>query len=85
LTIDEAGTPTGTINIQAENWQVMLDLAERSGALPSGFRQQAESGLSSLARFSGDPSALDVQMNLRGGFMFVGFIPVGPAPKITLR
>jgi hypothetical protein len=85
LIIDEAGTPTGTINIQAENWQVMLDLAERSGALPSALRQQAESGLSTLARFSGDPSALDVQMNLRGGLMFVGFIPIGPAPKIVLR
>lgn len=85
LTIDETGTPTGTINIQAENWQVMLDLAERSGALPSALREQAESGLSTLARFSGDPSALDVQVNLRGGFMFVGFVPIGPAPKIILR
>ena len=85
LSIDEDGTPNGTINIQAENWQVMLDLAERSGALPSALRQQAEAGLSTLARFSGDPSALDVQMNLRGGLMFVGFIPIGPAPKIVLR
>jgi hypothetical protein len=85
LTIDEAGTPTGTINIQAENWQVMLDLAERSGALPNALREQAEKGLSTLARFSGDPSALDVQMNLRGGFMFVGFIPIGPVPRIQLR
>lgn len=85
LIIDESGSPTGTINIQAENWQVMFDLAEHSGALPSALRQHVESGLSTLARFSGDPSALDVQMNLRGGLMFVGFIPIGPAPKIILR
>lgn len=84
LSVDDLGVPTGTINIQAENWQVMLDLAERTGTLPSGLRQQAESGLSALAGFSGDPTALDVQMNLRGGFMFVGFIPIGPAPKIVL-
>lgn len=85
LTIDEAGTPTGTVNIQAENWQVMLDFAERSGALPSALRQQAEKGLSSFARFSGDPTALDLQLNLQGGFMFIGFVPVGSAPKIILR
>jgi hypothetical protein len=85
LEVDTDGNPNGTVNIQAENWQVMLDLAERSGALPSSLRQQAEQGLSALARFSGDPTALDVQMNLRGGMMFVGFIPVGPAPKIMLR
>ena len=85
LEIDATGSPTGTINIQAENWQVMLDLAERSGVLSNSLRQQAESGLSTLARFSGDPSALDVQLNLRGGLMLVGFIPIGPAPKIILR
>lgn len=85
LEISATGTPTGTINIQAENWQVMLDLAERSGALSNSLRQQLESGLSTLARFSGDPSALDVQLNLRGGLMLIGFSPIGPAPKIILR
>ncbi|MDB9945491.1 DUF2125 domain-containing protein [Ascidiaceihabitans sp.] len=85
LEVDATGTPTGTLNIQAENWQVMLDLAERSGALSSSLRQQAESGLSTLARFSGDPNALDIQLNLRGGMMLIGFIPIGPAPKIVLR
>jgi hypothetical protein len=85
LDIDEHGIPTGTINIQAENWETMLDLAERSGVLPSALREQAASGLGTLARFSGDPAALDVQMNLKGGFMFVGFIPIGPAPKLVLR
>ena len=63
----------------------MLDLAERSGALSNSLRQQVESGLSTLARFSGDPSALDVQLNLRGGLMLIGFSPIGPAPKIILR
>jgi len=85
LEIDATGTPTGAINIQAENWQVMLDLAERSGALNHSLRVKVESGLSTLARLSGDPSALDVQLNLRGGFILFGFIPIGPAPKIILR
>lgn len=85
LEVDAEGIPTGTINVQAENWEVMLDLAERSGLLPSALREQAASGLGTLARFSGDPTALDVQMNLKGGFMFVGFIPIGPAPKLILR
>lgn len=85
LQIDAAGIPTGTINVQAENWRVMLDLAERVELLPSALREQAEAGINALARFSGDKTALDVQVNLRGGMIFVGFIPVGQAPAIILR
>jgi hypothetical protein len=85
LVVDAQGIPTGTVNIQAENWQTMLDLAENSGLLNTTMRTQAEQGLGQLARFSGDPTALDVQLNFRSGFVAVGIIPIGPAPRFILR
>ena len=85
LRVDADGVPTGTVNIQAENWQTMLDLAQEAGLVNPTMRQQAEKGLSQLARFSGDPNALDVQLNFKAGFMAVGIIPIGPAPRLVLR
>lgn len=84
LEVDDAGVPTGTVNLQAENWQTMLDVAQAAGVLPDALRDQAQERLGLLARMSGDPTALDVQLNLRGGFMAVGIIPIGPAPRILL-
>ncbi len=85
LTVDAEGIPTGTVNLQAENWRVMLDLAQTAGVLSAGMKTQAEQGLDRLARMGGNPKALDLQLNLRGGFMAVGIIPIGPAPRLILR
>ncbi|MEM6341347.1 MAG: DUF2125 domain-containing protein [Pseudomonadota bacterium] len=85
LTIDESGVPTGRLNLQAENWPRMLDLAETAGILSPRMRLEAERGLSMLAGLSGNPASLDVQLNLAGGFMAVGILPIGPAPRLVIR
>ncbi|WP_415921536.1 DUF2125 domain-containing protein [Tateyamaria sp. SN6-1] len=85
LTIDAAGAATGTVSLQAENWQTMLDIAEAAGALPSGLRGQAESILGAVARASGNASTLDVDLTLRDGTVMLGFIPIAPAPRLILR
>jgi hypothetical protein len=85
MTVDAPGIPTGTVNIQAENWQTMLDLAASSGLINATMRDQAEQGLGQLAQLSGDPTALDVQLNFSSGYMAVGIIPIGPAPRLILR
>lgn len=85
LEVEDGGKATGDIRIQARNWQTMLDLAETAGALPSRFRPQAERVLASLAGASGNPNAIDVSLTARGGFLFLGFVPLGPAPRIMLR
>lgn len=85
LSVDAQGVPEGTANIQAQNWQVMLELAARAGLLPPALKEQAERGLSTLASLNGNPETLDVQINFAGGYMAVGFIPIGPAPRLILR
>ncbi|QBF30877.1 DUF2125 domain-containing protein [Thalassococcus sp. S3] len=83
--VDAEGIPDGVIAIKAENWRDMLDMAQRSGALPADLMTPTERVFSMLAGLSGNPQTLDVQLNLRNGFVALGPIPLGPAPRFILR
>jgi hypothetical protein len=85
LVVDEQGVLEGTLAVQAENWRTMLDLAQTSGILPAQLRGQADSVLSALARASGNENTLDVELTLRNGAFYLGFIPLAPAPRLILR
>ena len=85
LEIDGSGVPTGTIDLQARNWRTMLDLAQNAGLLPVEWRGQAEWGMQSLASSSGNADSIDVSLTLSGGFVRLGLIPIGPAPRLVLR
>ena len=85
LEINGAGLLDGEVSLQARNWQDMLTLAVRSGNLPEQLRPQLESILAALARGGGNPDAIDVTLTLRKGNIFLGFIPLGPAPRLVLR
>lgn len=85
LTVDEQGVPAGTLSLQARNWQDMLVLAEAAGALPPALVPQAQSVLSALAQATGDPQAIDITITVRNGLMLIGFLPIGPAPRLILR
>ena len=85
LAVDDAGVPTGVVSLQAQNWQDILQLAETAGALPTVLRDQAERVLSGLAGASGNPNTLDIQLNFMRGWVALGFIPLGPAPRLILR
>lgn len=85
LAIDAEGVPEGTVAVQARNWRTMIDLATRAGLLPPDYREATENTIERLAALSGNPDTLDLQLNLRGGFVAVGFIPVGPAPRFVIR
>ncbi|MEY8839893.1 DUF2125 domain-containing protein, partial [Cribrihabitans sp. XS_ASV171] len=85
LTVDEQGVPTGEIAIKAENWREMLAMAQASGALPPRAVEPAARVLGMLAGLGGNPAALDAQLNFRDGYVALGPIPLGPAPRIILR
>ena len=84
LTISE-GVPEGQVTFKAKNWREILTMAQASGALPESLAKQAEGVLGMLARAKGNPNTLDLPLDLKGGYVFVGPIPVAPAPKIILR
>ncbi len=84
LDVDAQGVPTGEVVLRAENWQAMLDLAERAGLLPTDMRGTVQNVLTSLAAGSGRTSDLDVTLRLESGLVFIGFLPLGPAPRVIL-
>ncbi len=85
LDVSENGTPAGTVALQAENWETMLDLAQAGGALPEALRGQAEGVMRMLAGASGNPENLDVELTLRDGTVYLGFLPIARAPRLVLR
>ena len=85
LDVDATGVPSGEIVVRAQNWEAMLDLAEQAGVLPSEQRGLVQNVLTSLARGSGRTADLDLTLQLEGGLIRLGFLPLGPAPRLLLR
>lgn len=83
--VDAQGVPEGVITIRAENWRDMLVLAQDTGVMPAELASAAERALNLLEGLGGNPNALDLQLNLRGGAIALGPIPIGPAPRLILR
>ena len=84
LDVDAAGIPTGDLALRAENWQAMIALGVNAGAIPAAMRSTLESGLALIAGLSGRPTDLDVTLSFSDGQAYLGPIPLGPAPVLTL-
>lgn len=85
LDVDAQGIPTGEIAVKAENWRDMIAMANAAGALPDQAVNPVTTALNFLAGLGGNPNALDLQLNFRDGFVALGPIPLGPAPRLILR
>jgi len=85
LEVDEAGLPTGEIFLKVKNWRQLLVMAEDAGALPARARDGVERVLALFAGLGGNPRDLDTQLNIRDGYVALGPIPLGPAPRLILR
>ncbi|WP_037308587.1 DUF2125 domain-containing protein [Ruegeria halocynthiae] len=85
LTVDAQGIPTGEIAIKAENWRDMIAMANAAGALPDQAVDPVTRALNFMAGLGGNPNALDLQLNFRDGFVALGPLPLGPAPRLILR
>jgi len=85
FSVDAQGIPEGTVTIKAENWREMLAIAVEAGVVPPQAVDPAERTLTMLEGLGGNPNALDLRLNLRGGAVALGFIPLGPAPRLILR
>lgn len=85
LDIDATGYPTGTLSVKAKNWREMLDIAMASGVLPAQYGPTLESGLKAIAGLSGNSSTIDAPISFKNGRIWLGFIPLGPAPQLVLR
>ncbi|NOD62321.1 MULTISPECIES: DUF2125 domain-containing protein [unclassified Ruegeria] len=85
LDVDTQGIPTGEIAVKAENWRDMIAMANAAGALPDQAVDPVTRALNFMAGLGGNPNALDLQLNFRDGFVALGPLPLGPAPRLILR
>lgn len=85
LDVDDQGIPTGEIAVKAENWRDMVAMANAAGALPDQAVDPVTRALGFMAGLGGNPNALDMQLNFRDGFVALGPLPLGPAPRLILR
>lgn len=82
LKIDDKGRPTGEVEIQATNWQEMLDVVRASGQLSEGLADGIEAALSLVSGLSGGRRTLDVTLRLEDERLWLGPLPVGEAPQL---
>ncbi|MDU8909687.1 DUF2125 domain-containing protein [Aestuariicoccus sp. MJ-SS9] len=85
-TVDVAndGTLDGRLTLQAENWRVLVAMAEDAGQLPPAVARTLEQGLDIVASLSGSRDTLDLPLDFDDGRMALGPIPLGPAPRLRL-
>jgi hypothetical protein len=85
LEVTEGGVPEGSLTVRAENWRAMVDLAENAGLLPERIRPTAEAMLEVLAGINGSAENIDATLNFANGRVFLGPLPIGPAPSLRIR
>lgn len=85
LTVGDRGLADGEITVKAVNWREMLDIAVASGILPENARPSVENGLELLAGLSGRPDTIDAPLTIRRGVAFLGPVPIGTLPPLTIR
>lgn len=78
LQIDSAGSPEGDIVVTATNWQKLVAMAVSARMLAPGAAPTWERGLAALAQPDG---SLRAPIRFQAGFMSLGPIPLGPAPR----
>ncbi len=85
VTVNPEGVPDGKLDVNARNWRDMLALAVEADAISADAAKGAEFGLGLLANISGNSDSLDAPLSFRGGRSFLGPIPIGAAPNLSLR
>jgi hypothetical protein len=85
LVADQDGLAEGRLDLRARNWRTMLDVAEQSGALGPTVASAVRAGLGLIAGLGGDAETLSVPLDFADGRTRLGPIPLGPAPRLTIR
>jgi hypothetical protein len=85
LRIDETGVAEGDIALQIENWQDILHMAEAAQLLGPQTRAGVERVLRVFAGLGGNHRDLDLPLTFKSGYVALGPLPIGPAPRLVLR
>ncbi|MEM6729385.1 MAG: DUF2125 domain-containing protein, partial [Pseudomonadota bacterium] len=73
------------LTIKATNWREIISIGQALGTIPDGMVTTITRALEVLASLSGPPNTIDVPLSFQRGFVSLGPLPLGPAPKLRLR
>lgn len=79
VTVDAQGVPEGRITLNADGWQDMIGLLAEAGIVSPDVLPT----LTNMATMmSGGGGALALPITFKAGFMSLGPLPLGPAPRL---
>ncbi|SPJ24485.1 DUF2125 domain-containing protein [Palleronia abyssalis] len=82
LQVGADGYLAGELSVALNNWPRALELAATAGLIPQDQASQARQGLSLLSGLSGAGNRIEVPLSFRDGRIFMGPVPLGPAPRL---
>lgn len=83
ITPDAQGLAQGRIDLRVENWPEALTAATEIGLISPEVAPTLDRALTLLAAQSGQPLILDLPLSFQSGYMSLGPIPLGSAPRLN--
>jgi hypothetical protein len=84
LEVDAEGIPSGELQVRLENWREMVEIGVAAGLIPEDVAGNLESGFELLATDQ-DPETVELPLGFHLGFVTLGPVPLGPAPRLAIR
>jgi len=81
LEVDGAGYPAGQVALELKNWRDLIDLLRDAGTLPADQADTITRALSAAEK-PGDPTVVALPLVFRDGMIWLGIIPLAPAPRL---
>ena len=82
VTVDAEGVPEGRITIRAKDWKGMVAVAVTLGLVRPELAPTVQNMLAELAKGSPDPDVVELPLEFQKGWMSLGPLPVGAAPRL---
>ena len=81
--VDDAGFPVGKINIEAQEWQRIVALAVKSGAIDKDMGETITGAVQLVTALSGGGNDLSLPLKLKGGEVRLGPFAIAEAPRLA--
>ncbi|MDE3120385.1 MAG: DUF2125 domain-containing protein, partial [Paracoccaceae bacterium] len=76
------GVPDGKIDLRVQNWEGLPQILAGLGVIKPDVAPTVHNMLTELAKGSKDPTVIDLPLYFAKGWMSLGPLPLGPAPRI---
>ncbi len=85
MQVDIGGRPDGILSVTVRHWRRILKAAAEAEWITRDLAETAERAMAMMAGPEGDDESLTVSLHFRKERIWVGPIPIAPAPVLRLR